>query len=320
MPVSFLVLFLIFHLQVNLVIPATHKQFRNTSKTSHKYNRKIDAGVSFYLFTKSKPLKEHKILCKNDSIVKSHFNNKYPTRIVIHGWTSSYNETMGPLIANAWFSRGSYNIIAVDWPKARNLFYPKARWAVREAGEKVGSMIMCMHERYGMSLKTLHVIGFSLGAHVAGYAGKYVGGRKINTIVGLDPAKPMFKHSDPGRRLSNTDARYVEVIHTNGNSFGFLEPIGTSDYYVNGGMSQPDCGYIFSNICSHSRAYVYYERAITHRSYGTIKCTTYKNAVKKVCGKTFSNVLVGALRNSKMDEGPFYVPVNKKAPYGRTRC
>lgn len=297
----------------------THRHAGKASKTIAKYNAaKMHQDVSFYIFTKSKPLKEHRIFCKGDSIVNSRFNNKHPTRIIIHGWTASYNETMTPLVASALMSRAACNIIAVDWPKARNLFYPSARWAVRDAGNQVGSMIMCLHDKHGMSLNTLHLIGFSLGAHVAGYAGKYVGDRRINTIVGLDPAKPLFSPTEPDTRLAATDAKYVDVIHTNGNSFGFEAPIGTSDYYVNGGMTQPDCGYLFTNICSHLRAYVYYERAITLRSYGTIKCNTYENAIQKHCGRSFSNVLVGAPRNPDTAQGAFYVPVHKKAPFGRT--
>jgi hypothetical protein len=78
-------------------------------------------------------------------------------------------------------------------------------------------------------------VGHSLGAHVAGYAGKTVAnlGRitgksprwdldlnfdnysiKINT--GLDPAGPLFEWTPAFVGLDPGDASFVDVIHTNG--------------------------------------------------------------------------------------------------------
>lgn len=51
-------------------------------------------------------------------------------------------------------------------------------------------------------------------AHIAGYAGKTVQLTTINTIIGLDPAGPLFSVMNPYERLDVRDAEYVEVIHT----------------------------------------------------------------------------------------------------------
>lgn len=58
------------------------------------------------------------------------------------------------------------------------------------------------------------MIGHSLGAQVAGYAGQKLDG-KVGRITGLDPAGPMFEHLPPSVRLDPTDAQFVDVIHTN---------------------------------------------------------------------------------------------------------
>lgn len=59
------------------------------------------------------------------------------------------------------------------------------------------------------------MIGFSLGAHVAGIAGqeilKLTSGRKIGRITGLDPAGPEFDGKDNYRVLDKSDARFVDV-------------------------------------------------------------------------------------------------------------
>jgi len=37
-------------------------------------------------------------------------------------------------------------------------------------------------------------------------------------ITGLDPADPYFQYTDPSVRLDPTDAKFVDVMHTNGAS------------------------------------------------------------------------------------------------------
>ena len=65
-------------------------------------------------------------------------------------------------------------------------------------------------------------------------------------MTGLDPAGPLFEGYDPSVRLDKTDASYVDVIHSNGESlivggFGTWEPIGHADFYPNGGRAQRGC-------------------------------------------------------------------------------
>lgn len=67
----------------------------------------------------------------------------------------------------------------------------------------------------------MHLIGHSLGAHTAGYAGEKLGGN-IGRITGLDPAEPYFQGMPSHLRLDYTDARLVDVIHTDGKSIFFL--------------------------------------------------------------------------------------------------
>ncbi|EDV92797.1 pancreatic triacylglycerol lipase [Drosophila grimshawi] len=271
--------------------------------------------VKFYLFTQSNPKKGQKITATSKSIASSNFNPAHPTRFVIHGWTQNYKAGMNKDICAAWLSQGDYNVIIVDWARARSVDYASSVVAVPKVGKKVASMVNFLVSNSGMSLNDLYVIGHSLGAHVAGYTGKNTNGQ-VHTIIGLDPALPLFNYNKPNKRLSSTDAWYVESIQTNGGGLGFLKPIGKGAFYPNGGKSQPGCPLDVTGACSHARSCTYYAEAVSQDNFGTMKCGDYEAAVAKECGSTYSSVRMGADTNAYMVEGDFYVPVNSKAPFG----
>lgn len=86
-------------------------------------------------------------------------------------------------------------------------------------------------------------LGHSLGAHVAGNAASSVKHGKIGRVTGLDPALPGFHvlESNEGR-LDASDAQFVDVIHSCGGILGYLNPLGTVDFYPNAGVAvQPGC-------------------------------------------------------------------------------
>lgn len=71
-----------------------------------------------------------------------------------------------------------------------------------------------------MNPKDVHIIGHSLGAHTAGYAGERID--KLGRITGLDPAEPYFQGMPEQIRLDPSDADLVDVIHTDGSSIFLL--------------------------------------------------------------------------------------------------
>ena len=135
------------------------------------------------------------------------------------------------------------------------------------------------------------IIGHSLGAQTCGFFGKSffkITGTKLASIVGLDPAGPIFEEFDQyekTQKLYRDDADFVQVIHTNTNKYGHTEPMGHVDYYLNDGAIQPadilsSCGYWTSklssvvnnylgNICSHHYAYWFLAKMY---NYPTLTC------------------------------------------------
>ena len=60
-------------------------------------------------------------------------------------------------------------------------------------------------------------------------------------MIGLDPAGPFFTKVSSAYRLDASDARYVDVIHTNAGVAGTNRRVGHIDIYPNGGTIQPGC-------------------------------------------------------------------------------
>lgn len=74
-------------------------------------------------------------------------------------------------------------------------------------------------------------------------------------FLGLDPAGPLFEAQDPRARLDQTDADFVDVIHSNGENIilgglGTWQPLGHVDFYPNGGRMQKGCSNIFVGAVS----------------------------------------------------------------------
>lgn len=78
-------------------------------------------------------------------------------------------------------------------------------------------------------------IGHSLGAHVVGAAGKRTA-QQMYSVVGLDPAGPLFSLDAPANRLHHTDAYYTESIVTDAGRLGFEHPICHGNFYPNFGI------------------------------------------------------------------------------------
>ena len=123
-----------------------------------------------------------------------------------------------------------------------------------------------------MNFTSIHLIGYDLGAHVAGIAGKNTIRGRIYRIVGLDPSRPLFNENMSGNRLSIGDATMVEVYHSNGGQLGIFTPIGNTDYYINNGRVQAECAST-NNDCSHYRSVITFSRLLSgQNNYVIVPC------------------------------------------------
>lgn len=157
----------------------------------------------------------------------------------------------------------------------------------------------------GLDVANVHILGHSLGSHVAGYAGERLNGT-IGRITGLDPAGPYFEGLPAAAKLDLTDGVFVDAIHTDARhlipdlGFGTYETSGHLDFYPNGGKNQPGCdqqrwtsiitGGLVEGArrlvaCNHQRAVDFYKTSINHKYTKAVsyECTDYDSFLAGKC-------------------------------------
>lgn len=146
-----------------------------------------------------------------------------------------------------YLERGEYNIFYIDW----SLLVPapcyiSAVHNAKHCGVCVGELVRRILES---GTDDIHIIGFSLGAHVPNFVALEVRPFVLPRITGLDPAMPLYMTVSKDNKLDASDARFVDVIHTNALIQGKVERCGHVDFYMNGGIIQPGCSRGGSSEC-----------------------------------------------------------------------
>ncbi|XP_037029466.1 pancreatic triacylglycerol lipase-like [Bradysia coprophila] len=205
-------------------------------------------NTRFVLYTEKNPT-EGQLLSSDDknSIKNSNFNPNWMTKFIIHGFIDTPLSNWVSDMRDELIILGSLNVIVVDWAGGSLPLYTQATANTRLVGLEIAHLITKLRDDHGLKPEDVHLIGHSLGAHTAGYAGERIPG--IGRITGLDPAEPYFQGMGSSVRLDPTDAKFVDVIHTDGRSFFLLEipgygmsqSCGHIDFYPNNGKEQPGC-------------------------------------------------------------------------------
>ncbi|XP_075970438.1 pancreatic triacylglycerol lipase-like [Anticarsia gemmatalis] len=237
------------------------------------------ANNQYWLFTRQNPNNRQIIVHGNaNTIWSSNYNRNRPTKVVVHGWNSNGNSAMNPAITSAFLAVQDCNVIVVDWNQLANGLYTVAVNGVPSVGQFLGNFLTWLINTAGGNWNQVHLVGFSLGAHVVGNAGRTTGSRPIR-ITGLDPAGPQWGGNS--RALNRNDGQYVEAIHTDGGLLGIFDQIADADFYPNGGRNpQPGCAI---STCSHSRAPDLFASSIRTNHFSGRLCANINQASNNQC-------------------------------------
>lgn len=76
------------------------------------------------------------------------------------------------------------NVIVFDWGKGASGLYPAATLNVADAGHFLASVVDWLVDE-GLSISNVHLMGHSLGAHVAGTAARSIQRGRVPYLTGL---------------------------------------------------------------------------------------------------------------------------------------
>ncbi|NDJ22305.1 hypothetical protein GS682_11810 [Nostoc sp. B(2019)] len=210
----------------------------------------------------------------NGSINRSErINSDAPTYVVIHGYQSTGGNAgnnykpaswMGNIAQTIRQRESNANIILVDWEEgASSLWYPTSAGRTRDVGNQLATYLI----NNGVDPTYTNLIGHSLGAHIAGFAGsayRESTGRSLAQIVGLDPAGPEFEGKAASDRLDPSDATRIVSLHTS-ETLGYDTRLATLDIYVNwNDLFQPGQWNFAGN---HSYAHTLYTELLQGNSF-----------------------------------------------------
>lgn len=291
----------------------------NNSLYCHRFgfppNHPDVIDTKFYLYTQWNRL-EPDLLNTDDLNTFLQFSPRKETKIIIHGFMESHDMDHIANLKNAILEQGDYNVIMVNWSGGATGHYHTARLNIRVVGRQTANMMRFLVDTYSYSM-AIHVIGHSLGAHAAGYAGEDFA-YTVDRITGLDPAGPWFVDELDRCRLDASDASFVDVIHTNGNPYGFglLDQLGHQDFYPNGGENMPGCG-MFSVFCHHRRSILYFTDSLSC-SFPAYRCDSWEDFTTDLCQQTCVNegcAEMGFNADRNRAPGKYYLRTNKYQPF-----
>lgn len=286
-------------------------------------------GTAFYAYTPSAPTAEH-IVDPHKPATFSAIDAHKRLVIITHGFGNSHhNEMLESVRTNLLkHTNGEVGtVILVDWKKgAAAPDYVAASTNTQVVGRQVAFLVNELKKHHGVSPQHVYLIGFSLGAQVSGFAGKYsqsAYGWKFGRITGLDAAAPFFE-GHAGAHLTSTDADFVDAIHTSAGSnilvgeVGFIHAYGHLDFFPNSGHHQPMCHSILHPACSHQSSVLFYDATLSARAtchFNGFTCADWATFLKHTCTKHDVEMGYFADKINVTARGTRYLTTTAKYPY-----
>ncbi|XP_059143316.1 pancreatic triacylglycerol lipase-like isoform X2 [Physella acuta] len=266
--------------------------------------------------------------------VTSSLKDDQTTFFITHGFGTAINPSWMEEMKDELLAAKEARVIIIDWSHGSAIpNYMQAAANLRLVAKMASFLIQDMVE-LNLNLANVHLIGHSLGAHLMGEVGKAFKGQ-IGRITGLDPAALGFDKLNATVRLDPTDAKFVDVIHTDmarlssiSLGLGAVQAMGHVDFYPNGGMEQPGCNKNVLNQylkelkeeeCNHARAiWLFIDSINTAHACMGYGCVDYTDFLSGNCGFNCYNKNCSHLGMSASPEkglGRMYLATSAASPY-----
>ncbi|GBN90975.1 Putative endothelial lipase [Araneus ventricosus] len=298
-----------------------------------------NSSIQYLLYTPANPEIPCYIEPEASMFDKCAFNSSYETKFIIHGFQIKLSPgNLFEKMKDTLLEYDKYNVIIVNWTRFNRQNYAPDVVNAYIVGVVVADMINFLASHASVNVKSIHLIGHSLGAQIAGVAGKHV--PNLGRITGLDPAGPGYSVKFKFDRLTSADAELVDAIHSSNADhemgFGTPYPMAWMNFYPNGGQRQPKCqmGKNYSDGdgvehtirtsqdqagCNHDSSITYFISSILDCEYLSTRCKDYESYENGRC-KSESNsenkmgfhcVGISGLK----DHSKFYLDTSGNSPF-----
>lgn len=260
------------------------------------------------------------------------FDKSQSTVLYLHGYLEDPDVESVHVIVDAYLERKNVNLIVLDWGELADGNYMfDAVVNIKQLAPVLAKELLT-HFNNGLDINKFHIVGHSLGGQMAGIIGREVYERskktmKIKRISGLDPAFPLFYMGKLANHLNQSDAQFVDVIHTDAWIYGAPVSTGTADFWPNSGKTlQPGCpkrNYKMlsdNDLSSHRRSWWFWAESVANK---------YPDKFNSVKAKNWSDFKNGKFINDNNTHvqmghdcptdicGDYFLQTNGVCPFGR---
>lgn len=117
----------------------------------------------------------------DDDIIDARTNVK----LLIHGWNADADHVALATVRNAYLKLNSSYLLMADWRDIANMRYFVARQMIASVGRRLCELLKIFLAQAKLGPNTVHIIGHSLGAHIATHTGRCFDGeiaRYVNEL------------------------------------------------------------------------------------------------------------------------------------------
>lgn len=95
---------------------------------------------------------------------------------MIHGWNADADHVALETVRNSYLKLNSSHLLMVDWRDIASMRYFVARDMIASVGKRICDLLKVFAQQAKIGPKRIHIVGHSLGAHVATHVGRCFNG------------------------------------------------------------------------------------------------------------------------------------------------
>ncbi|XP_061708603.1 pancreatic triacylglycerol lipase-like [Cydia pomonella] len=273
--------------------------------------------VEFHLYTRANPSVSQPVTPSLNSFLTTNFLPSRRTFLTIHSNGEGVAGNFNAFVVGGLLTAADVNVIAVDWSRA-SFLYTLGLANAPQAGAMIAEIINVLIVNFGYSADMVTIVGVGLGGHLAGITARAISGN-VAHIVAIDPSFHGWTHHPD--ILKADDAGVVEVLHATAGIQGYDYPLGTIDFYPNGGVYQNGCG--ADTSCGHIYAYAFYAESLaaelnsnTNNQFVGTACESYEQAIANSCSGP-RDAIFGGTAVKTSESGIYTFNTNAVQPFAQ---